>query len=104
MLLERTLKFLVYHVDKQKKHHLLGQVTFPLKNETLTDDNKLVIWRDLEKAKLEVCDTRLFGIVELLSSYKYWKCTAERALCCIKHTKYLINIWNQNSDLTNLHI
>ncbi|NXC66941.1 SYT15 protein, partial [Anhinga anhinga] len=53
MLLQRTLKFLVYHVDKQKKHHLLGQVIFPLKNETLTDDNKLVIWRDLEKENLE---------------------------------------------------
>ncbi|XP_065699143.1 synaptotagmin-15 isoform X1 [Patagioenas fasciata] len=53
MLLERTLKFLVYHVNKQKKHHLLGQVTFPLKNETLTDGNKLVIWRDLEKENLE---------------------------------------------------
>ncbi|NXP49664.1 SYT15 protein, partial [Heliornis fulica] len=53
MLLQRTLKFLVYHVDQQKKHHLLGQVIFPLKNETLTDDNKLVIWRDLEKENLE---------------------------------------------------
>ncbi|XP_067996111.1 synaptotagmin-15 isoform X1 [Melanerpes formicivorus] len=53
MLFQRTLKFLVYHVDKQKKHHLLGQVIFPLKNETLTDDNKLVIWRDLEKENLE---------------------------------------------------
>ncbi|XP_014795825.1 PREDICTED: synaptotagmin-15 isoform X1 [Calidris pugnax] len=53
MLFQRTLKFLVYHVDKQKKHHLLGQVVFPLKNETLTDDNKLVIWRDLEKENLE---------------------------------------------------
>ncbi|XP_027554445.1 synaptotagmin-15-like isoform X1 [Neopelma chrysocephalum] len=53
MLLQRTLKFLVYHVDKQKKHHLLGQVIFPLKNEVLTDDNKLVIWRDLEKENLE---------------------------------------------------
>ncbi|XP_037255139.1 synaptotagmin-15-like isoform X1 [Falco rusticolus] len=52
-LLQRTLKFLVYHVDKQKKHHLLGQVIFPLKNETLTDDNTLVIWRDLEKENLE---------------------------------------------------
>ncbi|NWR71164.1 SYT15 protein, partial [Centropus unirufus] len=52
-LFQRTLKFLVYHIDKQKKHHLLGQVIFPLKNETLTDDNKLVIWRDLEKENLE---------------------------------------------------
>nr|XP_013816955.1 PREDICTED: synaptotagmin-15 isoform X2 [Apteryx mantelli mantelli] len=53
MLFQSTLKFLVYHVDKQKKHHLLGQVIFPLKNETLTDDSKLVIWRDLEKENLE---------------------------------------------------
>ncbi|NXE72967.1 SYT15 protein, partial [Cochlearius cochlearius] len=53
VLLQRTLKFLVYHVDQQKKHHLLGQVIFPLKNETLPDDNKLVIWRDLEKENLE---------------------------------------------------
>ncbi|NXA56206.1 SYT15 protein, partial [Nothocercus julius] len=53
MLFQSTLKFLVYHVDKQKKHHLLGQVIFPLKNETLTDDSKIVIWRDLEKDNLE---------------------------------------------------
>ncbi|XP_057277590.1 synaptotagmin-15-like isoform X1 [Pezoporus wallicus] len=53
MLFYRTLKFLVYHVDKQKKHHLLGQVIFPLKNELLTNDNKLIIWRDLEKENLE---------------------------------------------------
>ncbi|XP_062436400.1 synaptotagmin-15-like isoform X2 [Rhea pennata] len=53
MLFQSTLKFLVYHVDKQKKHHLLGQVIFPLKNEILTDDSKLVIWRDLEKENLE---------------------------------------------------
>ncbi|XP_010712479.1 synaptotagmin-15 isoform X5 [Meleagris gallopavo] len=52
-LLQRTLKFLVYHVDKQKHHHLLGQVIFPLKNETLTDDSKVVVWRDLEKENLE---------------------------------------------------
>lgn len=104
MLLERTLKFLVYRVNKQKKHHLLGQVTFPLKNQTLTDNNKLVIWRDLEKQNLEVCDTRLLGTVELPSSYKYGRCTAEAAICCIKYKKYLINIWNQNSDLTNLQL
>ncbi|XP_029465291.1 synaptotagmin-15-like isoform X2 [Rhinatrema bivittatum] len=50
---QRTLKFSVYHVDKLKKHHLLGQVMFPLKNETLTGDSKLIIWRDLEAENLE---------------------------------------------------
>lgn len=87
MLLQRTLKFLVYHVDKQKKHHLLGQVIFPLKNEALTEDNKLVIWRDLEKENLEVCDTRLLGTVELLPSYKYWKDIAEVEVCSTKYYK-----------------
>uniref|UniRef100_A0ACB8F7M9 Synaptotagmin-15 n=1 Tax=Sphaerodactylus townsendi TaxID=933632 RepID=A0ACB8F7M9_9SAUR len=50
---QRTLRFCVYHVDKQKKHVLLGQVMFPLKNETLSEDNKVVIWRDLEAENLE---------------------------------------------------
>ncbi|XP_053548035.1 synaptotagmin-15 isoform X2 [Bombina bombina] len=50
---QRTLRFSAYHVDKIKKHHLLGQVLFPLKNENLTDDGKLIIWRDLEMENLE---------------------------------------------------
>ncbi|KAM9326819.1 synaptotagmin-15 [Gastrophryne carolinensis] len=50
---QRILRFSVYHVDKIKKHHLLGQVLFPLKNENLTDDGKLVIWRDLEQESSE---------------------------------------------------
>lgn len=75
---------MVYHVDQQKKHHLLGQAIFPLKNEALPDDNKLVVWRDLEKENLEVCDSRLRATVELLSPYKYWKGTAEVEACCIK--------------------
>ncbi|XP_067322424.1 synaptotagmin-15 [Anolis sagrei] len=51
---QRTLKFCVYHVDKQKKHILLGQVTFPLKNESLSGDGKIIVWRDLEADNLEV--------------------------------------------------
>ncbi|KAM8924576.1 synaptotagmin-15-like, partial [Pelodytes ibericus] len=50
---KRTLRFSVYHVDKIKKHHFLGQVLFPLKNENLREDGKLVIWRDLEDENLE---------------------------------------------------
>ncbi|KAL7990304.1 hypothetical protein Chor_013734 [Crotalus horridus] len=53
VLFQRTLKFCVYHVDKQKKHILLGQVIFPLKNETLAEDGKVVVWRDLEPDNLE---------------------------------------------------
>ncbi|NWH82356.1 SYT15 protein, partial [Piaya cayana] len=68
VLLQRTLKFLIYHVDKQKQHHFLGQVIFPLKNETLTDNNKLVIWRHLEKEKLEPPSE--YGYIQFSLSYK----------------------------------
>ncbi|XP_042315321.1 synaptotagmin-15-like [Sceloporus undulatus] len=51
---QRTLKFCVYHVDKQKKHILLGQVMFPLKNESLSSDGKVIFWRDLEADNLEM--------------------------------------------------
>lgn len=44
----------MYHVDRQRKHQLLGQVLFPLKNETLAGDCRHIIWRDLEAENLEV--------------------------------------------------
>lgn len=44
----------MYHVDRQRKHQLLGQVLFPLKTETLAGDCQLIIWRDLEAESLEV--------------------------------------------------
>ncbi|XP_076787595.1 synaptotagmin-15 isoform X2 [Arvicanthis niloticus] len=50
---QRVLKFSVYHVNKQRKHQLLGQVLFPLKNETLAGDHHRIIWRDLEAENLE---------------------------------------------------
>nr|XP_005992468.1 PREDICTED: synaptotagmin-15 [Latimeria chalumnae] len=52
-LSQRTLKFSIYNVDKCKKHHLIGHVIFPLKDEFLSEDSKLVIWRDLEAENLE---------------------------------------------------
>lgn len=51
---QRVLRFSVYHVDRQRKHQLLGQVFFPLKNETLAGECRRLIWRDLEAESLEV--------------------------------------------------
>lgn len=44
----------MYHVDRQRKHQLLGQVFFPLRNEPLAGDCPHVIWRDLEAESGEV--------------------------------------------------
>ncbi|XP_015311565.2 synaptotagmin-15B isoform X5 [Macaca fascicularis] len=64
---QRVLKFSVYHVDRQRKHQLLGQVLFPLKNETLAGDCRRVIWRDLEAESLEPPSE--FGDLQFCLSY-----------------------------------
>ncbi|XP_028914936.1 synaptotagmin-15-like [Ornithorhynchus anatinus] len=64
---QRILRFSVYHVDKQKKHHLLGQVLFPLKDEVLTSDSRPVFWRDLEAENLEPPSE--FGDIQFSLSY-----------------------------------
>ncbi|KAM4851705.1 synaptotagmin-15 isoform 2-T2 [Thomomys bottae] len=52
-VIQRVLRFSVYHVDKQRKHQLLGHVLFPLKSETLAGDCHRIICRDLEAESLE---------------------------------------------------
>ncbi|XP_021037954.1 synaptotagmin-15 [Mus caroli] len=64
---QRVLKFSVYHVNKQRKHQLLGQVLFPLKNETLAGDHHRIIWRDLEAKNLEPPSE--FGDIQFCLSY-----------------------------------
>ncbi|XP_032347532.1 synaptotagmin-15 isoform X1 [Camelus ferus] len=63
---QRVLRFLVYHVDRQRKHQLLGQVLFPLK-EILERDGQCIIWRDLEAESLEPPSE--FGDLQFCLSY-----------------------------------
>ncbi|KAI5154800.1 Synaptotagmin-15 [Manis pentadactyla] len=64
---QRVLRFSVYHVDRQRKHQLLGQVFFPLKDETLEGDCRRIIWRDLEAESLEPPSE--FGDLQFCLSY-----------------------------------
>ncbi|XP_036079647.1 synaptotagmin-15 [Rousettus aegyptiacus] len=64
---QRVLRFSVYHVDRQRKHQLLGQVLFPLKNEILAGDCRHIIWRDLEAESLEPPSE--FGDLQFCLSY-----------------------------------
>ncbi|XP_073649479.1 synaptotagmin-15 isoform X3 [Tursiops truncatus] len=66
---QRVLRFTVYHVDRQRKHQLLGQVLFPLRTETLAGDCRRVIWRDLEAESLEVKPPSKFGDLQFCLSY-----------------------------------
>ncbi|KAF5921951.1 hypothetical protein HPG69_015401, partial [Diceros bicornis minor] len=64
---QRVLRFSVYHVDRQRKHQLLGQVLFPLKNETLLGNCRRIFWRDLEAESLEPPSE--FGDLQFCLSY-----------------------------------
>ncbi|XP_045639407.1 synaptotagmin-15-like isoform X3 [Ursus americanus] len=69
---QRVLRFSVYHVDRQRKHQLLGQVFFPLRNETLAGDCPHVIWRDLEAESGEPPSE--FGDLQFCLSYNDCLC------------------------------
>ncbi|XP_072612559.1 synaptotagmin-15 [Vulpes vulpes] len=64
---QRVLRFSVYHVDKQRKHQLLGQVFFPLKHEALAGEPLHVVCRDLEPESLEPPSE--FGDLQFCLSY-----------------------------------
>ncbi|KAM5241375.1 synaptotagmin-15 isoform 1-T1 [Hipposideros larvatus] len=64
---QMVLRFSVYHVDRHRKHQLLGQVLFPLKNEALAGDCRRIIWRDLEAESLEPPSE--FGDLQFCLSY-----------------------------------
>ncbi|XP_047559320.1 synaptotagmin-15-like isoform X1 [Lutra lutra] len=69
---QRVLRFSVYHVDRQRKHQLLGQVFFPLRNEPLAGDCPHVIWRDLEAESGEPPSE--FGDLQFCLSYNDCLC------------------------------
>lgn len=48
------LKFTVYDVDRQKKHNVIGHALYPLKDHECESNERLVIWRDLEREVIEV--------------------------------------------------
>lgn len=65
---DRVLKFTVYDVDRQKKHHVIGHALYPLKDHDCDSNERLVIWRDLEREVLETT-SELRG--ELMVSLSY---------------------------------
>lgn len=50
---DRVLKFTVFDVDRHKKHLVVGHALYPLKDHDCESNERLVIWRDLEREVLE---------------------------------------------------
>lgn len=51
---DRVLKFTVYDVDRHKKHQVIGHALYPLKDHDCEANERLVVWRDLEREVAEV--------------------------------------------------
>ena len=51
---ERTMKLTIYDVDRHKRHNVIGHALYPLKDHEYESNERVVIWRDLEKEVVEV--------------------------------------------------
>ncbi|CAC5402146.1 SYT15 [Mytilus coruscus] len=52
-LQDRVLKFTVYDVDRHKRHNVIGHALYQLKDFDGESNERLVVWRDLEKEVTE---------------------------------------------------
>ncbi|KAK3579479.1 hypothetical protein CHS0354_028292 [Potamilus streckersoni] len=50
---DRILKFSVFDVDRHKKHNVIGHALYPLRDHDCDSNERLVVWRDLEREVLE---------------------------------------------------
>ncbi|XP_033742643.1 synaptotagmin-15-like isoform X1 [Pecten maximus] len=66
-LQDRVLKFTVYDVDRHKRHNVIGHALYPLKEHDGESNERLVIWRDLEREVTETVTNK----GELLVSLSY---------------------------------
>ncbi|KAL4239872.1 calcium ion-regulated exocytosis of neurotransmitter [Mactra antiquata] len=65
---DRMLKLTVFDVDRQKKHHVIGHALYTLKDHDCDNNERLVIWRDLERQVTETTSD-LKGEVMVSLSY-----------------------------------
>ena len=69
---ERVLRFTVVDVDRNRRHHTIGYVLFPLTQQTLTSLDAVTVQRDLEREVVEVSDVtpaNNLEYVELIMKY-----------------------------------
>ena len=51
---ERTLKVTLFDVDRHKRHNVTGHAQYALKEHAYESNERVVIWRDLEREVTEV--------------------------------------------------
>ena len=59
------LKLTVYDVDRHKRHQVIGHALYPLREHDCENNERLVIWRDLEKEVSEVMADLLIFLLSI---------------------------------------
>ncbi|XP_006814049.1 synaptotagmin-15-like [Saccoglossus kowalevskii] len=66
-LLQRTLRLTLCDVDRSKRHRVLGHVLLPLRDVDFDNNEKVIMWRDLEKDVTETVSEK--GDIQFSLSY-----------------------------------
>ncbi|XP_074647525.1 synaptotagmin-15B-like isoform X2 [Tubulanus polymorphus] len=53
---ERVLKLTMYDVDRHRRHHVIGHAVYPLREHDCESNERVVVWRDLEREVVESHD------------------------------------------------
>ncbi|ESO89388.1 synaptotagmin 15b [Lottia gigantea] len=64
---DRVLKLTVFDVDRHKRHNVLGHALYPLRDHDCQSNERVVVWRDLEKEVAETATNK--GELSVSTSY-----------------------------------
>lgn len=68
------MKFSVFDVDRHKRHNIIGHALYQLKEHETETNDRLVVWRDLEREVAEVCNVEVNrNSTEVFSNVMYLK-------------------------------
>ena len=81
------LKLTVYDVDRHKRHHVIGHSFYSLKSHDTDNNERVVIWRDMEREATEVQVLLLYNDKNKDKVYNYIeKSKIEISIVCISYT------------------
>ncbi|KAI0212144.1 Synaptotagmin-15 [Lamellibrachia satsuma] len=57
-IVERVLRLTIYDIDRHRRHNVIGHALYPLREHDYDNNERVVIWRDLEREVSESTSDR----------------------------------------------
>lgn len=68
---DRILKLTVFDVDRHKRHNVIGHALYPLREHDCEVNERVVVWRDLEKEVTEVSELHFHFFAMCISKFLF---------------------------------